>query len=292
MRFYCEDTLTRPDGTELWYAQLGEGDPPLVMCDGLGCDGFAWKYLTRQLAPSHRVLRWHYRGHGRSGVPTDKSHIGVAWSADDLASIMDAVKLDKAVVLGHSMGVQVALEFHRRHPDRVLALVPICGAYGNPLDTVHDDNKIKLLMPYVQKAAETFPSLARAVTRAFMPTELSLQYALWFEVNRHLMRREDMQPYFMHLAKIDPLVFLRTLEAAAEHTAWDHLGNIDVPTLIVAAEHDKFTPLWLSQRMHRAIPKSELLVVPSGTHTAPLELPELISLRIQRFLKERLAAAA
>lgn len=291
MRFYCEDTLTTDDGAELWYAQLGEGDPPLVMCDGLGCDGFAWKYLARQLAPRHRVLRWHYRGHGRSGVPHDLEHIGIDYAADDLASILDAVGIDKAVVLGHSMGVQVALEFHHRHPDRVLGLVPICGSYGNPLDTVHDDNKIKALVPMIRAAAEAFPALARAVTRTFMPAEITLQFALWTEVNRHLVRREDFQPYFMHLAKMDPLIFLRTLEAAADHTAWEHLGRIDVPTLIVAADHDRFTPLWLSQRMHRAIPGSEMLVVPSGTHTAIIELPELIGLRIERFVQERVVPA-
>ncbi|MBI5548085.1 MAG: alpha/beta hydrolase, partial [Deltaproteobacteria bacterium] len=159
MRFYCEDTLTTADGAELWYAQLGEGDPPLVMCDGLGCDGFAWKYLTRQLAPRHRVLRWHYRGHGRSGLPDDPSHLGIGWAADDLDAIMRAVGMEKAVVLGHSMGVQVLLEFHRRHPERCLGLVPICGAYGNALDTVHDDTNIKLAIPYVRKAAEAFPAL-------------------------------------------------------------------------------------------------------------------------------------
>jgi pimeloyl-ACP methyl ester carboxylesterase len=95
----------------------------------------------------------------------------------------------------------------------------------------------------------------------------------------------------MHLAKMDPLVFLRTLESAADHTAWEHLAHVDVPTLIVAADQDKFTPLWLSQRMHRAVPQSELLVVPSGSHTAVIELPELIALRIERFLKERVAPA-
>ena len=291
MRFYCEDTLTTPDGAKLWFAQLGEGDPPLVLCDGLGCDGFAWKYLIRQLAPEYRLLRWHLRGHGRSGIAPDPTHLGITWAADDLAAAMEAAGIGKAVLLGHSMGVQVLFELHRRHPERVLALVPICGAYGNALDTVHDDNKLKLFFPYLHMAADAFPSMARAFTGALLPTELSLQYALWFELNRHLVRREDMRPYFVHLSRMDPLVFLRTLESAAEHTAWDHLGKIDVPTLVVAAEHDRFTPLWLSQRMHRAIPGSELLVVRDGTHTAPIEQPELIALRIQRFLKERVPSA-
>ena len=289
MRFYCEDTLTTSDGAELWYAQLGEGSPPLVMCDGLGCDGFAWKYLTGLLAPRHRVLRWHYRGHGRSGVPADVTHVGVEWAADDLEAVMQAAGIAKAVVLGHSMGVQVALEFHRRHPERVMALVPICGAYGNALDTVHDDTTIRLFVPYVHKLAQAFPSLAKAFTRALLPSELALQYALWFEVNRHLVRREDMQPYFMHLSKMDPMIFLRTMESAADHSAWEHLSSIHVPTLVIAAEQDRFTPLWLSERMHRAVPDSELLVVPSGSHTAVIELPELISLRIERFLKERVS---
>ena len=45
------------------------GEPGAVLCDGLGCDGFVWKYLQPYLQQSHRVLRWHYRGHGRSGLP-------------------------------------------------------------------------------------------------------------------------------------------------------------------------------------------------------------------------------
>jgi pimeloyl-ACP methyl ester carboxylesterase len=90
---------------------------------------------------------------------------------------------------------------------------------------------------------------------------------------------------------MDPIHFLHTLESAANHTAWEHLPRIDVPTLIVAADHDSFTPMWLSERMHRAIPGSEMLVVRSGTHTAVIEMPELIALRIERFIKERIATA-
>ncbi len=292
MRYYCEDTLETDDGARLWYAQLGEGDPPLVLCDGLGCDGAFWKYLGPQLAERHRVLRFHYRGHGRSSVPSDPSRVGVTYAADDLAAIMAATGTSKAVIVGHSMGVQVLFELHRSHPERVLGLVPICGAYGNALDTVHDDTKIKLAFPFVHRLAGALPGLARAVTRTVLPTELSLQYALTFEANRERVRREDMQAYFEHLARMDPLVFLETLRSAAEHTAWDHLAKVDVPTLIVAGDQDKFTPMWLSQRMHRAMPDSELLVVRTGTHSAPIEHPELIGLRIRRFLKERVPSSS
>jgi hypothetical protein len=59
---------------------------------------------------------------------------------------------------------------------------------------VHDDTTMKTLLPYVQKAALAFPKVARAAMRMMMPTELALQYGMFFEVNRHLVRREDFQP--------------------------------------------------------------------------------------------------
>ena len=71
---------------------------------------------------------------------------------------------------------------------------------------------------------------------------------------------------------------------AAEHSCEDILHKIDVPVLIVAGEHDTFTPVWLSEKMHCEIPDSEMLMVPDGTHTAPIELPELVCLRLEKWL--------
>ena len=69
--YFRQDYLTVPDGASLYYQVQGEGEPGMVLCDGLGCDGFAWKYLTPYLEQRYRVLRWHYRGHGRSGLPRE-----------------------------------------------------------------------------------------------------------------------------------------------------------------------------------------------------------------------------
>ena len=65
-------------------------------------------------------------------------------------------RLRQAVLFGHSIGVQVALEFHRRHASRVKGLVLICGSYGNPLDTFHDSTVLKRLFPLLRR----FPKLA------------------------------------------------------------------------------------------------------------------------------------
>lgn len=285
--YFRQDFTTTPDGARLYFQVQGEGEPAVVMCDGVGCDGFAWKYLLPQMARGHRVVRWHYRGHGLSGVPDDRDRIGFQYTADDLARVMDAAGVEKALVFGHSMGVQVALEFHRRHEDRVLGLVLLCGSYGFPLDTVHDDTLLRRLFPFVRMLVELLPNAASKVTRFAMRTELAMQIALTFELNRELLERNDLIPYFEHLAKMDPVVFIRTLESLAEHTAWDHLPRIRVPTLIIGGEKDRFTPVWLSRRMADAIPDSEFMIVPHGTHTAPLEQPTLIAQRLDRFLRTR-----
>jgi len=121
------------DGTRIYWCAVGHGAPALVCCDGIGCDGFAWKYIARDFAPRHRIVRWHYRGHGRSGLPQDRSRVTFDDLCDDLSAVLDATETREAVLLGHSMGVQVALEYHKRHPQRVLGLGLICGSHGLPL---------------------------------------------------------------------------------------------------------------------------------------------------------------
>jgi pimeloyl-ACP methyl ester carboxylesterase len=234
----------------------------------------------------YQVVRWHYRGHGRSPVPEEPERLGVDFSCRDLDQLYAHLGVESAVVFGHSMGVQVALEFHRIYPERVSGLALICGSYGNPLDTLHDDTLIRTGFPYVKKLVETFPHAVRKLTSVALKTELAIEITLRMELNRHLMPRLDLVPYFHHLANMDPLAFVRTLDSLKDHSAWDHLSKVRVPTLIIGGEQDRFTPVWLSKRMAEEIPTAEFTLVPGGSHTAPLEQPSLISKRIDRFLRK------
>src|SRR2546425_10614271 len=116
------------DGTRIYWSATGQGAPALVCCDGIGCDGFAWKYLVRDFAARHRILRWHYRGHGRSGLPADRSRVTFDDLCDDLSAVLDATATREAGLLGHSMGGQGRLEDHPRNPHRGLGLVLIWGS--------------------------------------------------------------------------------------------------------------------------------------------------------------------
>lgn len=271
------------DGTRIHYSVVGKGPQTLLCCDGIGCDGFAWKYLVRDFAATHRIIRWHYRGHGRSGIPEDRGHVGFDDISGDLAAVLRATGTREAVFLGHSMGVQVTLEYHRRHPEDVLGLVLICGSHGLPLDTFHDSKALKIIFPSMLAAAEKYPQATELLWRIAAGGELAYQIATHLEVNGKLVHREDFTPYFRHLSAMDPRLFLGMLKHASEHTAFDHLPHIKVPTLIVAGTHDTFTPYWLSEEMHDRIPGAELLTVPGGTHVSPIEHPELIALRLEKF---------
>jgi pimeloyl-ACP methyl ester carboxylesterase len=118
-------------------------------------------------------------------------------------------------------------------------------------------------------------------------SEVAMQYALAFEVNRALVRREDLRRYFDDLSCVDAGLFMTLLESAAAHDVTDHLPRIDVPTLVVAGERDGFTPVRLSVAMHEAIPGSALLLLPGGTHVGPLEHPDVVGSRVRAFLAER-----
>jgi pimeloyl-ACP methyl ester carboxylesterase len=235
------------------------------------------------------MIHWTYRGHGQSPAPADLDNLGIEENAEDLLAVMDHAGVKrKAVLLGHSMGVQVILEFYHRHPERVLALIPITGSYGKAIDHVHDTGVMRQLFPLIKLLTLRFKEPLFKVTRELIASELAFWYARKFEINEKLIKREDFFPYLEHLANMDPEIFIRTLEGASRHTAEPYLSEIKVPTLIVAGEADRFTPYWISQRMHAMIPGSQLLTLPMGSHTGAIEQPDLTNLRIERFLADLL----
>jgi len=275
------------DGTRLFWGTRGEG-PAVVLNDGIGCDGFAWKYLQPHLSRSLKTLHWHYRAHGRSGLPVDPARIDLAAHARDLIRLLDVQEIDRAILVGHSMGTQVALEAYRLAPERVRALVLLCGSYGKVTATFHGSDMLKQVLPGLLDAVERRRGLARALWGR-IPARLAFHIArLSKEVDALSIREEDFRPYMEHVASMDPQVFLAMLRCAGEHTAEDVLDRIEVPTLVVAAERDTFTPSELAEHMAASIEGAEMFLLRGASHAAPIEQPVAIQIRIDRFLRERL----
>lgn len=280
-------TVSSSIGTQLWVGIAGRG-PAVMLCDGLGCDGFIFRHMIADLRRDFTVIRWHYRGHGRSAIPDDLAAMSVEGLASDLPLVLDAVEVDRAMLIGHSMGVQVILEAALGSArDRTSGLGLLCGAPGRPLDTFKNSSFGNHVLPVLQHLAHRYPREFRAFWRTATTSPLTLFGAKLFEINAELMKIDELRPYLQRLGETDPVVFLAMTESAASHSVESRLDDVAAPTLVVAAEHDTFTPMHRSVAMARAIAGSELFVLPGATHTGPLEWPDMLSLRLRKFMRER-----
>lgn len=270
--------ISRIDGSALFYELTtppGEVAGTLILCDGIGCDGYVWRHLRRDFGDRYRIIHWHYRGHGRSPYPRDPSRLSMQDLAEDLEAVLDDAGIDGGVVCGHSMGVQVALEAYRRAPERVHGLGLFCGAAEHTVDSPTTRALADVVVPNLRKILGKVPWLYRGVARRVLPTKLAFAIATRVEINGNLLRAEDFMPYLHHMARIDPRIFLDMLLMASEHSATDLLAYIDVPTLVLAGRLDGFTPVERSLNMHEAIAGAELIVIEDGSHTAPIERPDI-----------------
>lgn len=285
-----EDFIAAEDGTRIFVEEVGQGSPPVVLTDGIGCDGFAWRYLAPRLGRRHRVVHWHFRGHGRSGPPGDRERLAIEDLALDLRRVRDELGLERPVIAAHSMGVQVALEYYRQNPDDVAALVLMCGTFGRITTTFHGTDLLDQFLPGLLRGTQMFPGMARALWGR-VPAALAFRVACaGRELDRDRIREEDFQRYWEHSALMDPDIFLRMLSLAGRHDARGFLSEISVPTLVVAAERDTFTPMSLADEMAQAIPQAELEVIEEASHAAPVEQPRRIAEILEEFLAARLRA--
>jgi pimeloyl-ACP methyl ester carboxylesterase len=286
-----EGFVEAQDGTRLFFEVAGRGAPPVVLTDGIGCDGFAWRYLAPRLAQRHRLVHWHFRGHGRSGPPRDRDLLSIEILGRDLRVICDHLEIERPAVIAHSMGVQVALEYWHQNPDRVAGLVLMCGTFGRITTTFHGTDLLEQALPALVRGARTFPSVARAIWGR-VPAALAFRIACaGRELDAERIQEEDFQRYWDHASLMDPDIFLRMLHQAGAHDAREFLCDVDVPTLVVAAEHDTFTPMSLAREMASAIPHAELEVIEGASHAAPVEQPDAIAERVEDFFSSRLGVA-
>jgi pimeloyl-ACP methyl ester carboxylesterase len=285
-------TTLSADGTPLAFASGGpKGARALICCNGVGVSTFFWDYVGHFFSKTHQVVVWDYKGHGASGEPPSRAPITMASIADDCARVLDANGIDRAVLLGHSMGCQVILEFAHLFPKRTVGLVPMLGAFGHPADTFLDPRIGRSLYKVAYGIGTAIPDLLGVASRMVLRKPIAWQFArLTGLVHPDLCRREDMEPYLEHLARQNVGVFFQTARAAVEHDAGPFLGEIRAPALVVAGERDLFTPRHLSIEMASRLQNAELLEIPRGSHAALIEQPELINLRLEKFLRERVAA--
>lgn len=280
------------DSTEIWYQTVGQGPMTMVLCDGVACTGYIWKYFIPHFSKHYRIIHSQYRGHGESAIPEDLESMTVERFSQDINELLDLLSPDGPVLLvGHSMGVQVALECYRQKRKAFAGLILINGPYGEALRHVHGNPLFAKALPWLKMAFHKWDQYVQKFWRPLLDSEVAYFYAVLFEVNPWLTNRHDFRVYFEDLGSMKPRVYLAALDGATRHSAENLLPEIKVPVLVVAGDKDRFTPYPICMKLYKSIPGAELLTLPTGSHIGPLELPEFIHLRIEKFIAERIKVA-
>jgi pimeloyl-ACP methyl ester carboxylesterase len=278
-------TAEAPDGAVLYWRAEGNG-PALLCSNGIGISTFFWRRLVEHFRSTHTVLTWDYRGHGRTPVPDHPEGVTVSQCARDLWIVAERAGIAEAVLLGHSMGVQVSLEAYRLRREGVRALVPVLGAAGGVFSSFLGGPALTPFLTLAMEVATRNAPLAEKALRAALRVP-----GLWQAiralgvVHPDLCPREEFEPYLQHLLQLDLRAYFALARDLLSHDATALLPTVQVPTLVIAGERDLFTPAARSRELAEQIPGAELLVVRGGSHAALVEQPELINLALEKFLR-------
>lgn len=278
------------DGTEIVYEIYGPDErvsqmPPLVCCNGIACVAHAyWDPVVEHFAARTGVVLWDYRGHGVSSPPRNPSEVTVPSFARDLLALLDETGIDSAFLVGHSFGVQVALEALRLQPDVAAGLVAVAGPHRRPLGDLYGLPIARAAVSVLEPLAEALPTPLRVTWNAAFRTPLPFVIGKVTRMAGPSATPEGMRNYFDGLGALDPVLLLRMFKVMDYQDATDLLPALDLPALLVAGGADVMTPLHVMKEMHELLPQSRLEILENAGHTLPLEAREELCSLISDFV--------
>jgi len=289
MKIITQNYATSFDGTAIHYCASGEGSPAIVCCNCLGLTPCMFRHLVNYFSGKQRVVCWDYRGHGMSYFPRDADNIDTAALVSDLLAVLDEADLERAILLAHGSGVMIALEFMRSHPKRVSALIAICGSHEGHFLRRLPVPRPEVLMKVACSVGERFPGLMDFGLGRLSTTSLASFLMGEAFLDRSLVCDEDLCAFVQDIRMLDSELYFTLVKQMADQSAADVLDGIRVPTLAICGGRDRLTPSDLMKQMVSRVPAAELFHVKNGTFALPVEQPETLNLRIDKFIRERVS---
>jgi pimeloyl-ACP methyl ester carboxylesterase len=260
------------NGVEIYYEEHGQGTP-ILFCHEFAGDYRSWAPQVRFFARRYRTITFSARGYHPSSIPADDAAYSEEQHVADTYCLIRFLGIDKAHVVGLSMGGNVTLKLGLAHPEVCLSLVVAGAGFGstNPEEFRASSRETADLMERVgmEQAAETY---GRGPSR---------------------LRFEQKDPHgFLELigqlkehSTIGSALTMRNVQGKRKtvYEVADQLPGLDLPTLIVSGDEDELA-LEPSLLMKRKIPNSGLLIVPKTGHTINLEEPALFNQAVLDFL--------
>src|SRR2546423_2019565 len=243
------------DGARIYWEERGGGEP-LLMIMGLGYSLEMWGRVVPALAEHYRVIVFDNRGVGRSDVPAGPYTI--AGMAADAEAVMRAAGLERAHVLGVSMGGMIAQEFTLTYPDRVHSLVLGCTAFGGP------------------QAAPASPEVIQILfARATMEAEEAIRAMVPHIYDRHTPRERIEEDLAMRRRTLPTAEgYMAQVRAVMMWSSEDRLLQIKAPTLVIHGETDELVPAANGGLIAERIAGAELLLLPLASHIYFTDQPE------------------
>lgn len=257
----------RCNGVELRVEEAGSG-PPLLLIMGLGASLETWIAQRDAFTARHRVIMFDNRGAGESDCPPPP------WTVPDMAAdaigVLDALGIERAHVLGVSMGGMIAQEVAIRWPERVERMV-VALSFARP--------------DPVRRAFLLFRRWARLQGVDLM--QEGVANLPWLVSPRILNDPERLQAMLGVVGSMPMMpadAYSYQIDAILEHDTLSRLERVCAPTLVLAAAEDVLTPLYLSQEIARAIAGARLVVLPRGNHAVQIEEPDAFNAAVLDFL--------
>lgn len=243
----------------------GAGDP-LVFLHGIGGNRSNWSGQLDALSDQFRCVAFDFRGYGDS--EDGPNTLDFFDFVDDVRHVLEANKISRCHLFGLSMGGLVAQAYYVRHPANVFSLGLIgCRPGSSP---VFENSKAfaeERTRPLEQ--ANNPEALADSLLPRLLGPSVSA-------TERETIRQS--------LARIRPDSYRRVLSARLSIAPFLELGDIRVPTLVMAGTHDQVAPMTQMEQMAAAIPNSILRVIPDAGHLMNIERPDLFNRHVRDFL--------
>jgi len=267
---------TAKDGTKLYYEENGDG-PPILFIHEFAGDWRAWEPQVGHFSRRRRCIVYSARGYPGSDIPHDGDRYSQDIARDDALTVLDDLGLDKAHIVGLSMGAFATLHFGMAYADRALSIT-ICGCgYGAEPDTREEFRALSLS---VASNFETRGAVNFAEEYLTVPGRLTFKQKDprgWSNLIARLQEHSDMGSALTQRGVQASRPGLWDLE--------DRIAGIKVPAMIVTGDDDQRC-LAPALYMKKLIKGSRLFVMPNTGHVLNLEEPELFNTVLQEFLDD------
>jgi pimeloyl-ACP methyl ester carboxylesterase len=260
------------NGIELYYEIHGEG-LPLVLISGIGYTNWQWHRMLPFLARHFQVITFDNRGVGESDKP--EGPYTAHMLAADTVGLLDALGIEKAAVLGHSMGGFIAQAMALEFPHKVDKLILCSTNFGGPRHVPVTPEAMKVLTDVSSDPLTRFRNglvISTAPGWAENNPDMIQRWVEWRVANPI-----EPAPYQAQLA-----IGLGLLQEAAAFE--NQLHRIKVPTLILFGEHDKVVPPANASLLAEKIADSKVVILPEAGHFFPIEAPKAAAQAVIDFL--------